>query len=65
MKQYHKAAKTERETLQAIIKEKYGKLIEKKKEQLCTVCQEIGKCNNLLPVTTEGADCPYFRKEGQ
>lgn len=46
-------------------------LIEQKRRELCLRCTDRGHglteaiyCRgNLLPITTKGEDCPYFRKQ--
>lgn len=58
-----------REGAKAILKQ-YGDLIQQLGEQRCTGCHSFcpqhGYCGQgLLPVTSKGADCPYYehRKE--
>ena len=46
--------------LQAQIYEKFGdEAIEKAKQRLCSKCQYLF-CS-LLPICTDGSDCPYFK----
>ena len=45
---------------QAFIEEKYGReKIEEAKERLCSACA-LCPCV-LLPITTKGEDCPYYK----
>ncbi len=51
--------------MQALIKSRYGELVKKNLAELCPGCATFkhGACNyGLLPVTTEGKDCPYYQK---
>ena len=50
--------------LQRIILEKYGvKSIKEARERLCSCCVERANKCHLLPITTNGSDCPYFQKQ--
>ena len=49
-----------------VIIEKYGDQLEDKKQVLCSVCNNpvsrgVSGCN-LLPITVDGEDCPYYVK---
>ena len=49
--------------LRQLIMEKFGEeYIEEAKKRLCGVCIGGGSCP-LLPITSDGADCPYFGKK--
>lgn len=51
--------------IQLRIEEKFGvELIEQKRQELCANCAEKPKTDNcnLYPITTNGNNCPYFRK---
>jgi RNase P subunit RPR2 len=51
----------DRVVMQQQIKEKFGvKAVAKAKRRLCAKCKVIG-CF-LLPITTDGRDCPYFKQ---
>lgn len=51
--------------MQEAIREKFGEeAIQKARDRLCANCKELNCL--LLPITTDGADCPYFKpKEEQ
>ena len=52
----------ERIALQDRIREKFGdKAIEKAKERLCTKC--VQQTCLLLPICSDGKDCPYFKQK--
>ncbi|GEM_PF-3344266 len=58
---------TAKEELQKEIREKYQTRIEDNLETLCQNCVSYYyHCTfGLLPVTSEGKDCPYFRQRSQ
>ena len=48
----------ERERAQALVAERYGReQLDRARAELCTRCS-----HTLLPLTTEGAPCPYFQR---
>jgi len=53
----------ERAAMQGKIYERFGeKAILEAQKRLCAKCQ-VSKCF-LLPLTTKGEDCPYFKPKG-
>jgi len=56
------AAMKERERMQKEIIEKFGEeAILEARKRLCKEC--FINCSFLLPLTTEGRDCPYFKQK--
>jgi len=50
----------ERQALQKEIRETFGEeAIREAKRRLCLNCSF--PCPNLLPITSDGKDCPYFK----
>ena len=48
------------ETLQKLIRERYGHRLNETRQRLCQRCKKRG-CF-LLPITSDGSDCPYFKE---
>ena len=48
----------------AIISHYPPELINEKKEELCKRCGRHNFDCRLLPITTQGEDCPYFEEGG-
>jgi len=57
---------------QALIREKHGDKLDEATERLCKVCREAVRSTGnefyscgmrLLPITSDGSDCPYFKKQ--
>jgi len=56
--------KTEKEILQEKIKGEFADQVKANRERLCQNCVSYHlHCEfGLLPVTSEGQDCPYFQR---
>lgn len=52
--------------LHTLIIDRYGDKLPDKRKELCNNCQyRYGNtlwCGGLLPITSKGEDCPYFKK---
>jgi hypothetical protein len=57
--------KTERVVLQEKIRGEFADRVKANQERLCQSCVSwFGRCeHNLLPVTSKGQDCPYYRRK--
>ncbi len=65
------AAEQDKEARRQAIREKFGAdFVGATENRLCTQCAAMGKygtrcaCKyNVLPITSEGKDCPYWQKK--
>ena len=57
--------KTEKARLHGKIQKLFGSQVENARKRLCGECAHWnGRCaNGLLPITSNGDDCPYYRKK--